>query len=118
MEKGLTKVITAELHKDLFLGGKNHGQRLDSSRFSDLVMFANEKQDRLYVTWKGFTKKLPMTNVADYTDEDCLVLDKKVDQSAAPQLAHISTSAQVETPMSHVHAGHGHGKTGVGGKIK
>lgn len=121
----MIEVGFAELHKTLFLGGKNHGERLDSNRFPDLKILLDEKTDRLVVTWKGHTTKVPMTNVANYTEGPGQ--NRRVAQVASPMIANVSAtaqlpvtpsstkaafSAQVDTPMSHVHAGEGKGKTG------
>lgn len=75
----------------------------------EMKMFLDNDEDRLIVWWKGYKRKIPMTNVASYNDE--APVDRKIVQTASPQVAGI-TSAQVETPMSHVHAGPGHGKKG------
>ena len=112
----MIEVGFAELHKTLFLGGKNHGERLDSNRFPDLKIMLDEKTDRLIVSWKGHTTKVPMTNVANYTEGPGQ--NRRVVQQAHPMLSNIAEkaqlpfTAQVETPMSHVHAGPGSGKSG------
>lgn len=99
----------AELHNALFLGGKNHGLKLDPHRYPDLKLIYDRGEKELLVTWKGHTAIVPSSNISSMTSGK--PLDRKVAQVAHPMVASIS-SAQVETPMSHVHAGHGHGKTG------
>ncbi len=100
----------AELHNALFLGGKNHGLKLDSHRYPDLKMVYDKDEKELLVSWQGKTAHVPSTNVAYYHPGKAD--DRKVNQTGSDMKANISGSAQVETPMSHVHAGYGHGKTG------
>lgn len=113
----LVSIAFAELHNALFLGGKNFGLRLDPYKFKDLKMEYDLKEKELRVTWLASNKTahIPHSNVAYYIPGP--PFDRKIDQIAPPQVAHIG-SAQVETPMSHVHAGEGHGKTGLGGRVK
>lgn len=99
----------ADLHKVLFLGGKNHGEKLDSYRFPDLKMQYDKKEKELVVSWKGATTHIPSTNIACY--EPGLPKDRGIAQLASPMIANISGTAQVETPFGHVHAGPGKGKT-------
>lgn len=106
----MIEVGFADLHKPLFVGGKNHGERLDCGRFPDLKMVYFPELKELHVTWGGTTTHVPSTNIANYTPGPAK--NRRVVQSAAPQVAGVAFTAQVETPMSHVHAGHGHGKTG------
>jgi len=106
----MIEVGFAELHNALFLGGKNHGLKLDSHRHPDLKMVYDKEEKELLVTWGGKLAHIPSTNVAYYHPGK--PEDRKVVQMGSTMVAGISGSAQVETPMSHVHAGHGHGKTG------
>ncbi len=73
-------------------------------------MTYDKREKELRVTWKGVTGFVPSTNVAMYVPGEAA--DRKVMQTAHPMVGNLSTSAQVGTPMSHVHAGPGHGKTG------
>lgn len=112
----MIEVGFAELHKPLFLGGKNHGEKLDSHRFPDLLMEYDKKEKELIVTYNHTVAYVPSTNVAYYHPGKAK--DRKILQAGSPMVANISGTAQVETPMSHVHAGHGHGKTGVSKGVK
>lgn len=100
----------AELHNALFFGGKNHGLKLDPYKCSDLSLIYDRGEKELLVTWKNETAIVPSSNVASMTEGK--PKDRKVVQMSHPMVAGIGGSAQVETPMSHVHAGMGHGKTG------
>lgn len=106
----MIEVGFAELHNPLFLGGKNFGLKLDSHRHPELKIVYDKAEKELLVTWLGKTAFIPSANVAYYVPGKAD--DRKIVQVAAPQVAHVG-SAQVETPMSHVHRGEGHGKTGV-----
>ena len=99
----------AKLHDDLFLNGKNFGKGLDSNRHSGIKIEYDQEEKELLVTWMGILAHIPSTNVASYTPGPAI--DRKVSQLASPQVAGIG-SAQVESPMSHVHAGLGAGRTG------
>lgn len=107
----MIEVGFAELHNALFLGGKNFGLRLDTHHRADLKLEYDLKEKELIVTWAKKVAHIPSTNVAYYipgTPED-----RKVVQVAHPMVAGIAAGAQVESPMSHVHAGPGAGKTGA-----
>ena len=68
----------------------------------------DKAQKELIVTWNGKTSYIPSTNVASYMIGDGE--DRRIVQQAHPMVSGIG-SAQVETPMSHVHAGPGKGRT-------
>lgn len=98
----------AELHNALFLGGKNLQTKLDPGKLAGLVIEYDRTEKELLVTWNGQTGIIPSSNIA------CMVEgspEKPAVQITHPIVAGIA-SAQVETPMSHVHAGYGAGKTG------
>lgn len=99
----------AELHNPLFLGGKNHGTKLDSHRYPNLKMQYDQEEKELIVEWQGHKGHVPSPNVAYYVPGK--PINRKVEQVASPMIAGIA-SAQVETPQSHVQAGFGHGQTG------
>jgi hypothetical protein len=74
----------------------------------------DRKEKELLVQWGKEMGIVPSSNIA------CMVEGLphvRTEQASHTIVAGIS-SAQVETPMGHVHAGEGHGRTGIGGKIK
>lgn len=105
----MREVGYAKLHDDLFLGNKNFGKGLDANRHHGINMVYDTVEKELIVTWMGKVAYIPSQNVAVYCPGK--QEDRKVHQVASPMVAGIG-KAQVETPMSHVHAGQGHGKTG------
>lgn len=105
----MIEVGFAELHNSLFLGGKNLGVKLDCHRHRDLKMLYDRVEKELVVTWAGKTGFIPSANVAYYIPG--AAQDRKIEQAASPMVLNVS-GAQVESPMGHVHAGPGHGKTG------
>ncbi len=112
----MIEVSFAALHEPLFLGGKNFEKKLDPYRYKDLKLEYDLVEKELHITWATHFARMPSTNVAYYVPGK--PKDRKIEQTAAPMVAGISGTAQVETPMSHVHAGMGAGKTGIGGKVK
>jgi len=102
-------VTFAKLHDDLFFGGKSFGKRLELTNNGGLRMLYDKEDKELIVSWNGKTAHIPSTNIVSYSTDPSE--DRKIVQMASPQVLGIG-SAQVETPMSHVHSGHGHGKTG------
>ena len=104
------KVGFAFLHTPLFLGGKNLSDKLDGHQRKELEMVYDKKEMELVVTWNKKTARIPSTNVAYYIPGD--PEDRKIAGVHHPMVAGTSANAQVETPMSHVHAGPGAGKTG------
>lgn len=103
-----------ELHNPLFLAGTNLQTKLDPGKRGGLQLFYDRTEKELLVHWQGAVGIIPSSNVA------CMVEglpEVHVPQHTHPIVAGLQ-GAQVETPMSHVHAGFGHGKTGLGGKVK
>lgn len=106
----MIEVGFAELHEGIFVGGKNLTAKLDCKQNSALSLVYDEKEKELLVTWNAVTAHVPFTNIKSYIPGE--TPDRKVAQKASPMVANVSSTAQVETPMSHVHAGFGHGQTG------
>lgn len=118
-----------ELHDGIFVGGRNLTNKLDPGRYPELKLKYDRLDKELEVTWNGVTSYVPSTNIKNYIPGK--PRDRKIVQMGPPQVANVSATAQVatpatgilpkvtaqvETPMSHVHAGAGHGKTGQKGK--
>lgn len=109
------EVSYAELHDGFNLKGTNLTGRLDIQRTQGLSMYWDYEIDKLVISLKGATVKVPPPNVKCYADMENNP-NKKVHQVASPMVANIAHTAQVETPFGHVHAGPGKGKTGVAKK--
>jgi hypothetical protein len=107
----------AELHNPLFLGGKNHQLKLDPAKEAGLKLEYDRAEKELIVTYSdGKTTTvgiIPSSNVA------CMVPGKVEGKAHSfhPIVAGMQ-SAQVDSPMAHVHAGPGKGQTGFSGKVK
>lgn len=104
----------AELHNSLFLSGKNFGLKLDPGKLHGLKLIYDRAEKELLVHWGQDIGIIPISNVASMVPGEPI---QPTPQHMHPIVAGIQ-SAQVETPMSHVHAGHGHGKTGLSGRVK
>lgn len=108
-----TKIDWAELHAPLFLNGTNLGQKLDHKTKGGVSMEYDEDKRHLFVTYGDKTARVPETSVLTMVEAPV-----NIDKPARPDLypshrpAFDPNAAQVETPMSHVHAGPGHGQTG------
>jgi hypothetical protein len=98
----------AELHNALFLGGKNHGLKLDPARSSGLALIYDRDEKELLVSWNNEKAIIPSSNIASMTEGK--VKDRKVIQQITHPMVASVGSAQVETPMSHVHGGPGKGR--------
>ncbi len=96
------KVSYAQLHHPLFLGGKNHGEKLFNRAGLELEYNRTEKE--LKVTYNNKTQYIPSTNVASYEPW----VEEKVEKAAAPMG---KIKAQASDPTAHVFAGLGNGKT-------
>jgi hypothetical protein len=105
----LLNVSFAKLHDDLFFGGKSFGKRLEPLNNGGLKMVYDTEEKELLVTWGDKTTHVPSTNIASYSVG--AVEDRKLVQMGSPMISGIG-KAQVETPMGHVQAGPGYGKTG------
>ena len=103
----------AELHSPLFLNGTNLQMKLDPTKRVGLKMAYDEDKGHLFVSYGGKTARLPQSSVL------CMVEAEVRAPVEAKKTKPLQTlNAQVETPMSHVHAGPGAGQTGLGGKIR
>ncbi len=111
-----TKIEWAELHAPLFLAGTNLGLKLDPTKRGGLTLDYCEEKRHLYASFGGKTARIPETSVLSMVEAP-LLTKAEVAHIVAHQnnpLAQIPglDSAQVSTPMSHVHAGPGAGQTG------
>ncbi len=102
-------VSFARLHEDLFFGSKSFGKRLDVGAHTGLKMTYDRDDNELTVRWNGATAHIPSANIASYSTD--AAKDRGLTAVHHPMVAGAMASAQVETPMSHVHAGPGKGKT-------
>lgn len=106
----------AELHNALFMCGVNLQLKLDPKKRPEMKLQYDRENKELLVTYKDRTAIVPTTNVSAmipvhaHDVEDPTVL-KELGPSG-------KITAQVDTPMSHVFAGPGHGKTGFQEKVK
>lgn len=86
--------------------GKNLSERLDTRATKDLHLMYDDEAKELEVTWGGRTAHVPDSNVRSYfpfVDGHAPVAKKITPMQ--------SIKAQVATPMDHVFAGPGGGKT-------
>lgn len=97
-----------ELHSPLFLSGTNLGVKLDPSKRTGMILSYFREDKELHVFWNKETAIIPTTNVVAMVPGKAAM---HIPQHTHPIVAGIS-SAQVETPYGHVHAGPGHGKKG------
>lgn len=99
----------AELHVALFLNGKNFGLKLDPTKITGLTMIYDYDKEELLVSWN----KLP--DVAHIMKSTCayyIVGEIDPPPASVTELPRERITAQVDSPMMHVHAGPGKGKTG------
>ncbi len=107
----------AELHTALFLSGTNLGLRLNVAPSTPghnrpgyragLTLIYDRDEKELLVTFNGETAIIPTTNVVSMVAG--IVEEKKIENPLVPQG---KVEAQASSPMGHVFAGPGAGKTG------
>lgn len=105
----IVEVGFAVLHEGFIFEGKNFEPKLDAFKYPGLKMQYNQDDKELLINWNSRTMNMPHTNVKGY-----VIGDTKTRQpvlNSHPMVSGIS-SAQVETPFGHVHAGPGGGKKG------
>ncbi len=110
-----TEIEWAELHAPLFLAGTNLGQKLDPKKRTGLKMIYDEDKRHLYVIYNAQMARVPETSVLSMVERQVIATAKLVIESNDPVITPGTFNphaAQVETPMSHVHAGPGAGQTG------
>lgn len=107
----MIKLKQAQLHGPIFVGGKNQTERLKTEKNDGLTMFYDRKEKELHVTWGGETAIVPSTNIMSMVPMEAVKV-----APVEPTKIQTNLSAQVDTPQSHVFAGAGAGKTGLGSK--
>lgn len=95
-----------EVHTALFIAGTNLGLKLDPGKRTGLELKYNRKNFELEVSWNGEVGLVPVTNIVVMVPGKSKAQPEPITH---PLVAGIS-SAQVETPYGHVHAGPGKGK--------
>lgn len=96
----------AELHTALFLKGTNLGLKLNPHHRGGLILKYDREARELLVSFNGETAIIPTTNVAS------MVEGKQPDRKEEVKEPFVAKTAQVSSPMQHVFAGPGHGKSG------
>lgn len=87
--------------------GKSLGDRLDTRTSRELKLEWDDETKELAITWGGRTGYAVSSNVKSYFPFEAIPI-----QSAAPAPPKLEKrTAQVSTPMDHVFAGPGAGKT-------
>lgn len=104
----LVNVKFAILQGPIFIGGKNFDVKLDPNRYAGIKMQWSETTRKLHVTWNHETMKIPEPNVAGFVEGEVKLREPI---KTHPIIAGIATTAQVETPFGHVHAGPGKGRS-------
>jgi len=135
-------VTWAKLHSPLHYNATNFGDTLDPEKRNGLKLTMDYENDRLMVGWNGKIGFLPRSSIMVWEEGEPSKRQKVVEEikqavagakvvhpgmepqtrmaqmaAPAPQPAQPviakSITAQVESPMGHVHAGPGKGKTGL-----
>lgn len=110
MANRIVDVKYATLHEAFNFQGKNFEKTLDGLKYAGIGLQYDKDDKELLISWSGETMYMPHTNVKGYVPGK--LEGRKVLPITHAMVAGISTSAQVETPQGHVHAGLGKGKTG------
>lgn len=114
----MIKLKFVELHKGLFLAGKNFGEKLDPARLTGLELYHDPERQAVKVVWNGQACYFHWMNAANLIPEDpkdigfdLAVTPKRIIPTHVnhPQTANIG-SAQVEGPHDHVFKGPGSGR--------
>ncbi len=96
-----------ELHNAMFLAGKNFGLKLDPTKIVGLRLEYDRKEKELLVYWADEVGIIPSSNIA-------VMVPGKVEvrvESLHP-IVQGKLKAQASSPLDHVFAGPGAGKTG------
>lgn len=114
----------AELHGPIFIAGTNLSAKLipgDGPGMRRDIKLAYCRDEReLYVHFKSKVGIVPRENVALMVEKkkeskkEARLAESKAAQE--PEVMHEKITAQVDSPMHHVFAGLGHGKTGKDNK--
>ena len=105
----MIKIEFAELHNALFMAGVNLQLKLDPKKREGMVLEYYREFKELHVKYKDKTAIVPTTNVSAMIPAS----EVDVQDPATAQVTPMGkVTAQVSSPMDHVFAGPGHGKTG------
>lgn len=105
-----TEIEWFEVHAPLFINGCNLGVKIDRKTKGGVGIWYDEEKRHLFVTYNGKTARIPEPSILSMIEAAPATQPKiVVNQGVASFNPH---AAQVESPMSHVHAGLGHGQTG------
>ncbi len=117
-----TPIKWAEVHGSLFLAGSNLLTKLDPVKRVGLRLEYDEVKRHLYVHYKDEILRVPETSVLGMVEDVPVSITERIERGQREFTEHvkleteaalrIAVNAQVSTPMSHVHAGPGHGQTG------
>lgn len=101
-------IRSVRLHSTIFVGGRNLSDKIAAK--PDLILEYDRKEKELHVTFQGETAIVPSTNI------NSMVLQIEADTIRSEPRVEIpfstKTTAQIDSPMAHVFAGPGAGKTG------
>lgn len=104
----LLKLKRVELHEVVFVGCKNQGKKLESKAGLELLYCRKNKE--LHATFNNETVVIPYPNIVGMVFAD--LSQHHFFKEEPPKAGDAPFTPQVATPMSHVFAGEGHGKTG------
>lgn len=106
----MQKVKFIETHAPQFIGGKNHGMKINAK--PDLVMHYfpadKERGERVEVVYNKELRRIPIGSINGWTEFEAneAVKEPKNPHPTSPTK---KIQAQVSDPTGHVFAGEGHG---------
>lgn len=108
----LIPIQIAQLHSPIFVGGKNFSDKLQPLLIAGLQINYDRKEKELLIDYKGIKAIVPATNIVSMTPMTEEIKKGAVEAPVLIPVAVNKVTAQYESPMSHVFAGPGAGKTG------
>lgn len=112
----MIKLKYLEVHQPLFLSGKNFGTKLNTEQLSGLELDFHPDKSMVTVKYNGQVSFFNWVNAANMIPKNAsdigfnLEAVRKVETHVSHPMTNGISSAQVETPASHVFKGKGQGK--------
>ncbi len=106
----MLEIKFAQLHSPIMVGGTNLGDRLNPELKRGLTLKYDRTEKELLVFYNKQVAIVPSTNIGAMIED--IKFEAKPVSDEVEEILRKGPSAQVDSPMSHVFAGPGAGKTG------
>lgn len=94
----MIKIIFAELHAPMFLGGKSLGNKLDIAKTQGLNIWYEPKHQDLYISYNSMATILPKTSAMHFVPEDLKFIGMDGKQMLKKVQEFVAHSMSIDAP--------------------